>query len=205
MANMARWLPSLPSVLRTPVIGCARPVTVLCSRNYGTRRESQPWKQRPNRKARLAIVLTQDVQNLGTRGQLVRVKHGYARNWLLPKKFAVYATPDNIKLYDAWETEKGLARGVNYADYLKDNVLEVEKEPKCAVNEQEISTAFRKRFQLHVPLDCVELEQPIASLGDHSVDVWLDESSVVTVPVHVVEKTPRIHKKKDIVEPQLDS
>ncbi len=181
---------------------------VLCTRNYGTRRESQPWKQRPNRKARLAIVLTEDIPNLGSKGQLVKVKHGYARNWLLPKKLAVYATPDNIEFYDAWEAEKGVDTGLNYADYLSEKTLTIERDPslaRCAVIEQDISTAFRKKFQLHVPLDCIELEKPISTFGEHSVGVRLDESTLVTVPVHVIHKSPRVRQKKkeDIIVQQL--
>lgn len=155
----------------------------------------------------MAIVLTQDVANLGSRGQLVRVKHGYARNWLLPNKFAVYATPDNIKLWNAWEAEKGVDRGIDYAEYLRDviQVLEVEREPKGAVVEQDISTTFCKRFQLHVPLDCITLEQPLTEVGEHSVGVRLDESTLVTVPVRVVDKIPRTRRKKDKNEEPLGS
>lgn len=42
------------------------------------------------------MVLKQDVEKLGFRGQEVSVKAGYARNYLYPEKMAVYATPDNV-------------------------------------------------------------------------------------------------------------
>jgi large subunit ribosomal protein L9 len=45
----------------------------------------------------MQIILQEDVEKLGTRGQLVQVAEGYARNFLLPKKLALEATPGNMK------------------------------------------------------------------------------------------------------------
>src|SRR5947209_7135978 len=43
------------------------------------------------------VLLREDVDNLGVRGEIVRVKAGYARNYLLPRKLAVAATAGNVK------------------------------------------------------------------------------------------------------------
>ncbi|MBS1580503.1 MAG: 50S ribosomal protein L9 [Bacteroidetes bacterium] len=45
----------------------------------------------------MQVILIQDVDNLGGRNELVTVKNGYARNYLIPKKFAVEANPSNVK------------------------------------------------------------------------------------------------------------
>ena len=45
----------------------------------------------------MQIILQEDVEKVGTRGQLVEVAEGYARNFLLPKKLALEATPGNLK------------------------------------------------------------------------------------------------------------
>jgi len=45
----------------------------------------------------MEIILQEDVEKLGTRGQVVKVKEGYARNYLLPKKLAIAASPSNMK------------------------------------------------------------------------------------------------------------
>ena len=47
------------------------------------------------------VLLREDVDNLGARGEIVRVKAGYARNFLLPRKLAVEATPGNVKQIEA--------------------------------------------------------------------------------------------------------
>src|SRR5450631_4126581 len=46
------------------------------------------------------IILREDVDNLGTRGQVVKVAAGYARNFLIPKKLAVTATASNKKIVE---------------------------------------------------------------------------------------------------------
>lgn len=45
----------------------------------------------------MEVILIQDVDNLGGKNELVKVKNGYARNYLIPQKFAVEASPTNLK------------------------------------------------------------------------------------------------------------
>ncbi|BFG71716.1 50S ribosomal protein L9 [Sediminibacterium sp. KACHI17] len=49
------------------------------------------------KKTTMQVILIQDVDNLGGRNELVNVKNGYARNFLIPQKFAVEANPSNLK------------------------------------------------------------------------------------------------------------
>ncbi|PUZ27487.1 LSU ribosomal protein L9P [Chitinophaga costaii] len=48
----------------------------------------------------MQVILIQDVDNLGQRNELISVKNGYARNYLIPQKFAVEASPSNLKQLD---------------------------------------------------------------------------------------------------------
>ena len=48
----------------------------------------------------MQVILIQDVDNLGGRNELVTVKNGYARNFLIPQKFAVEASPSNLKQHE---------------------------------------------------------------------------------------------------------
>ncbi len=49
------------------------------------------------KKEKMQIILIQDVDNLGGANELVKVKNGYARNFLIPRKMAVEANPSNLK------------------------------------------------------------------------------------------------------------
>jgi large subunit ribosomal protein L9 len=63
----------------------------------------------PGDEAAMKVVLKQDVDSLGLRGDMVEVARGYARNYLLPRGLALEPTPANLKLLDlerkAWEAE----------------------------------------------------------------------------------------------------
>ena len=48
----------------------------------------------------MEVILLQDVEKLGTRGQIIKVANGYGRNYLVPQKLAVAATPQNRKWVD---------------------------------------------------------------------------------------------------------
>jgi len=51
--------------------------------------------------ATTTVLLREDVDHLGARGEIVKVKAGFARNYLLPRKLAVKATPGNVKQIEA--------------------------------------------------------------------------------------------------------
>ena len=57
----------------------------------------------------MEVILREDVEKLGTRGQVVKVAAGYARNFLLPKRLAVAATESNKKIVEQ-ERQAGLRR-----------------------------------------------------------------------------------------------
>ena len=175
----------------------SRPALVENARGYGTRRESKPWKQRPNRKAKLPLVLTEDVDKLGRRGHVVRVEHGYGRNWLLPQGKAVYATLDNMELYGAREEMQGSESEADIAAFVKgvfakhDISVTVPSEGgEWSVHEQHIAKELR-RFRLHVPLDCIQLSEPITSIGAHPVSLTVDNENEISFTVNVVSRDTR--------------
>lgn len=115
---------------------------------------------------------------------------------------AVYGTPDNIKQYDAFEVVKGSKTGVNeiefLTNFLTDKVVTITQDPSrhWDIFEQTISSALKKQHQVHVPLDCIQLKNPMTSFGKHAVDVRLDASTSVSVSINVVPETPKKQKKE---------
>ena len=204
-SSPAAWLLNLAR------IGCSKSPTSLCavglqaayhqqaSRNYSTKQESKIWQQKPNRNPRLSIILTEDVRNLGVKGQIVKVKHGYGRNHLLPQKKAVYATHHNITTMKAFQMKKEEVASMNIdsiVNYLHGKTLSIQHDPNdvSAIFEQHISRAFYETLYLYLPLDCIELENPITDFdSEHTVGLRLDHKTTVQVPL-VVERT--LTKKK---------
>lgn len=180
-------------------------------RSYGTRQQSRPWKQRPNRKPRLSLILEEDVANLGNKGEMVHVKRGYGRNFLLPKAKAVYATQDNMKIHNTVEKrlfipKKGTARvKVSFmvggtdttVSFLKDKRVTVEQEDDelgWTIHEYQIANALRWQLQCHAPLDCIIVPKPITTYGSTDIQLDIDSLTRVSLPIDVIPLTERKSK-----------
>ena len=64
----------------------------------------------------MQLLLTDDVAHLGKQGDLVEVKHGYGRNYLLPQGLATVPTPHNLKLLELHKKRVNQAREAKLAD-----------------------------------------------------------------------------------------
>lgn len=148
----------------------------------------------------MQVILREDVENLGNTGELVNVKDGYARNYLIPRGLAVHATPRNVRRL---EHEKRVisqrdAKRQKDAQALKDKLealsLTIAKhtgeEDKLfgAVTNREIADALNEDTGLSIDRKSIQLEQPIKSLGVYSVEVKLSRDVVATVKLWVVAK-----------------
>lgn len=100
---------------------------------------SQPLLSNPSRgfavrnRRVLEIILMEDNEKLGMKGEVISVRPGYGRNWLIPQKLAVYATPENRELYEVktvfdgeGEENAGLAREHEFRKYLKEYIAHLE-------------------------------------------------------------------------------
>jgi large subunit ribosomal protein L9 len=145
----------------------------------------------------MEVILREHVDNLGRRGDLVKVADGYARNYLLPRKMALLATAGNKKVI---EREKGRfdaqeAEEQKVAQAVADRLATVEVEIARRVGETDalfgsvtnadIAEALagkgfdldRRKLQLH---------EPIKKLGEYDVPVKLHREVIVTLKVKVI-------------------
>ncbi|XP_062508836.1 large ribosomal subunit protein bL9-like [Corticium candelabrum] len=164
-------------------------------RSLATRQESRPWKQKPNRDVKISVILAEDVVGLGRRGEEMEVKRGFARNYLIPGKKAVYYTEHNKKLFEEEKIVDGSqvldSVTQKLVDYISKSVVKIERrdDPRgWALFRQHISMACRKQLRLHVPLDKVRLEKPLSSFGIHEVMIKVGNN--IDTPIRV-EVTPQ--------------
>ena len=154
-------------------------------------------KNKPNRDVRLAVILTEDVEGVGVKGEYVLPKRRYARHELIWKKRAVYATPDNLILYKIPEevvNDQRLKKAIDERAFLKkyleeNDTITIEQdtdERNWELWEQDISMYLREQLQLHVPLHCVNPDDlPINTLGTHKVNIRLNANDVAIINVEV--------------------
>jgi large subunit ribosomal protein L9 len=145
----------------------------------------------------MEVILLERVEKLGHIGDVVRVKPGYARNFLLPQKKAVRATEDNRKRIDEQRAQLEAAnkerRGEaeQHAGRLQDMTVTLIRQAGEAgqlygsVNARDIAVAVAEASALAVRRQHVRLTMPIKAIGLHAVAVALHPEVVVTVTVNV--------------------
>ncbi len=145
------------------------------------------------------VILREDARNLGRAGQVVRVKDGYARNYLIPKGIAYLATKENIK---KWEQErqrllKQLEKEKAKAQELANKISQVSINIVAEANEEEtlygsiteahIANALREEG-VEIEKEAVVLPVPIKKLGIYNVEIDLHPEVKAEVKVWVVKK-----------------
>lgn len=145
----------------------------------------------------MKVILTDEIRGLGGRGEVVSVKDGYARNYLIPKHLAREATPGNLKAAEhekkKWamltQQETEVAKAV--AAKLDDMTLVVYKRAGAegtlfgSVTSNEIADALAEQG-VEIDKRRIETHQPIKTLGRHEVEAHLHREVVAkfTVDVH---------------------
>jgi len=145
----------------------------------------------------MKVILTDEIRGLGTRGDIVTVKDGYARNFLLPKKLAREATAGNLKSIEQekkkWallaQAEKAVAQKA--ADAVKGAKVTIQKRVGDtgqlfgSVTANEIADALEAKG-VQVEKRRIELDHPIKTLGVHDVEVRLHRDVTAQIQVEVV-------------------
>ncbi len=145
----------------------------------------------------MKIILLDKIQKLGGIGDVVDVSSGYARNFLIPKKKAMFASEDNLKYVESRKSELAAASAdeVAKAQGLSDSISGSRVEIKVQVTEEgalygsvgtrEISDVF-SAIDFDVDNSVVQLpEGPLKELGDYSITLLFhpEVSCVVEVSV----------------------
>ncbi|MEP7149387.1 MAG: 50S ribosomal protein L9 [Acidobacteriota bacterium] len=146
--------------------------------------------------ANTTILLREDVDALGGRGEIVKVRAGYARNYLLPQGLATLATKGNVKQIEK-EREallKKAAEERSTAEAQKDQmgVIELAFERKAgeggtlfgSVTSMDIAEALQAKGY-EIDRRKIVLREPIKETGEYTVNVKLHRNVVLEIPVRV--------------------
>lgn len=142
----------------------------------------------------MEVILREDIDNLGTRGQVVKVAAGYARNFLLPRKMAVPATESNKKIVEQ-ERQAHLRKEAKAAGEAADlaklmNGLTVTIKQKAGENDQLFGSVTAQDVidglaKQGYTIDRKKLSlDPIKQLGEYKVPVKLHKD--VTAEINVI-------------------
>ena len=148
----------------------------------------------------MQIILQEDVEKLGHRGDVVTVKPGYARNFLLPRKLAIEATSENMKALERIRTalSKKTATELDAAQKQAEllNIVSLRFTRKTGENDQmfgSVTTAdvaeglAAQGFKTDKRQ--VQLADPIKALGEYSVTIKVFRDVTANIKVHVEKES----------------
>jgi large subunit ribosomal protein L9 len=148
----------------------------------------------------IQVVLQREVDNVGDSGDVVRVRPGFARNFLYPRALALPATPGNLarieelkrlavaRAEDARKAAQAVAKQLSSASVKIVRAVGDENKMYGSVTSKDIEEAFAEKG---VQLDRrqIDLKEPIRTLGLSEVKVRLHADVSATLMVEVVKKT----------------
>jgi len=147
----------------------------------------------------MEIILREDVQHLGKAGDVVKVKDGYARNYLLPQGLAYHATEANKKkiTYEAERTAKLRAAEKTSAETEANRLAGVALTFPMKVGEEEklygsvTSSDIQRKLEelgIHVDKRKIDLPEPIRALGEFRVGIKIHPEVRPEISVTVVKE-----------------
>ena len=147
----------------------------------------------------MEIILTEDVKNLGYKNDLLKVKDGYARNFLIPKKLAILATDSNKKIVA--ENQKQKAHKDNrvkdealaLAEKLKNLTVKIGAKVGTSgkifgsINAIQIADAIKKQFNYEVDRKRITVDgENIKEVGNYTAQIDLHKEVKFTINFEVI-------------------
>lgn len=147
------------------------------------------------------VLLLEDMYKLGFKGDVVRVKNGYARNFLVPQHKARIADKSTIVLQEKLRDERRQQlEAERKADQelmakINDKLITVsanaDEDSKLygSISAQDIAQLLSEQHQVELPKKAIQLEEPIKALGVFQVEVRLREEVEGSIRVKVIAQT----------------
>lgn len=146
----------------------------------------------------MEIILIQDVDNLGAANEVVKVRNGYARNFLIPQKLAVEASPSNLKQVAekrkvADKKEQVMLKAVNEViAKLKDGALKIGAKSGTSgkifgsVTSLQLSRAIREQKGYEIDRKKIHITDEVKELGSYKATVDFGNGNSTEVEFEVV-------------------
>lgn len=148
----------------------------------------------------MQVILIQDVEKLGQRGDIVEASRGYVRNFLVPRGLAEAATPARMeearrRMEQSAERDRRMAeQAEEIAATLNKSVITIEARTGDddrlfgSVTAANVASSIEKARGIHIDRRRIRLDEPIKSLGTHQVPVRVHGEVEASVKVIVVPK-----------------
>ncbi|MBK3332321.1 50S ribosomal protein L9 [Persephonella atlantica] len=145
----------------------------------------------------MKVILAKDVEGWGTIGDIIEVKRGFARNYLIPKGLAYEATDSNIKMVreilrqKSRKLEREKQKALEIAEKLKGLEIEIKKPVGTtgklygSVTTSDIAEALKEKG-IEVEKKKIMLRSPIRNIGAYNITIRLHPEVSEVIKVHVI-------------------
>ncbi|BAV08444.1 LSU ribosomal protein L9P [Filimonas lacunae] len=146
----------------------------------------------------MQVILIQDVDNLGGSSELVTVKNGYARNYLIPQKFAIEATPSNLKQLEEKLKVKAKKEAAMLAEInkvigkLKESAVKVGAKTGTSgkifgsVTSLQIARAIRDQKGYEIDRKRISIVDEVKELGTYKASIDFGNGNVTEMEFEVI-------------------
>ena len=145
------------------------------------------------------IILLKDLDNLGSKHDVVTVKNGYGRNYLIPQGFAVIANPTNMKKLDTIKAEEDALESARLDEYndiltkIKDVTLRIGVKAGASgkifgsVNTIQLAQALKDQFDVDIDKKVIILPEEVKELGTYTATLKLHKEVTGSILFELIE------------------
>lgn len=148
----------------------------------------------------MKVILEKDIKGLGKKGEIVEVKEGYGRNYLLPRGLVKEATDGNIrqvnleKKAEKNKRQRELEAAQAIADRINDQKIQIATKVGEAgklfgsITTQDIAERLEKQYKVEIDRRRIDLSEPIKNLGNYPISIRIHPKVHANLTVQVVER-----------------
>jgi large subunit ribosomal protein L9 len=147
----------------------------------------------------MKVILRQDYEALGKFGDVIEVKNGYARNFLIPRKIALQATQKNLKVFEQEKMREEIkhSKDRRSAELFANKLAEISLTATVAVGEEDkvfgavtsqVLADLLKEKGFDIDRRKIQLDEPMKALGVYEVPIKLHPDVEAKVKVWVVKE-----------------
>ena len=146
----------------------------------------------------MKVILLENISKIGSIGEVIDVKRGFARNYLIANKKALYASKENIKEVEKIKNElnkkdlekkkiaKEISEKIKNKEYLVKKVSTENKELYGSVKPTEISKIIQEKEKIDIKPSMIQLLDDIKTLGDFKANINLHSEIQTVIKIKVV-------------------
>lgn len=148
----------------------------------------------------MKVILLDNIKGVGKKDDVINANDGYARNFLIPQKKAIEATPGNLAQLKSKQDSKAHKKDVEKAEAEKIKLeldkITLELEVKAGENgkifggvtSKEISDRLKQKYNIEIDKKKIDMKETIKNLGTFNINIKLFEGVMGTLKIKVISK-----------------